>query len=264
MFNSLFKIGPGEFFVARGVRVQGYMGIEGDGRHQVILEIPNPITIIEPIRFTYPSRHLDTTWLNMMSIHSEGCKVNVTNMSLHTTNCSGYTCDLQHLFTPDGQARNRCVCRSMQRTSTLAVAVDLNIELPAPGGEIIRVMRFASRQFTNNYIVREELSPGTKLSRLDPHIESLWTSVSNVLNEINDKGGFSVSLWCKRGLIVDRSVVEEGAGFGRQQERVLIPAGDINYNLVSVLPTSPDEIDHNRIYGMKFDTSSLFLGESGS
>jgi hypothetical protein len=246
-------------FYWQGVQVVAIMGSENDGRNQPILRSQYPIRMIHQVSHANPSPSIDNSVLNMHSRVFVGCKVEINDIEVHRTNCSGSGCDQQGLLRPNGTVETSCCCQLMHQFSVLGIACNYQITLPS--GDLIEVHNHMSRLITNVLMLTEPIRAGTTLLRVQNKIAGVYGCYSNVLQHINDNGGFIVTLWMKRGRSLDRSVPADTAnGYGRQ-ERQYVVSDTVHYHIVSLVPTNPASARWDEIYGMKYDSSKFDLDE---
>ena len=85
-------------------------------------------------------------------------------------------------------------------------------------------------------------------------------SITNVVELINDNGGWTVTGWYKRGLITDKSLLEVPPSNVVSTEVV---SGQINYHIVQLLPSNEDFMDEDtdlfkELQLKKYDTSQMY------
>jgi hypothetical protein len=77
---------------------------------------------------------------------------------------------------------------------------------------------YMSIWFLNNYIFRNRLPPHVRASHFSQDIEdNILLSAWQVLSYINDRGGFRVIGWAKRGMIRDQGAGAQQDNQGQQR-----------------------------------------------
>lgn len=233
------------------------MGSESDGRNQQIISSTFPARWILPVRPSFVPSTIDNTQRNMYAVTFEGCTIAVSDMNVIQTNCSGSGCDQQGLVKPDGTTINKCSCSQMHSFSNVGIACNLNITIPS--GDTITVSNHMSRTAVNVYMVTDPIRSGTTQRRVQNSIGDIYKAFTRVLSFINERGGFSTTLWMKRGRVIDRSIpVDNTIGYGRQPPAYVV-SSDLVYHLVQFVPTTPVMAEWEKVYDLKFNTALLDL-----
>ena len=86
------------------------------------------------------------------------------------------------------------------------------------------------------------------------------TAITNVVNLVNENGGWTVTGWYKRGLITDKSLLEVPPSNVVSTE---VASGQINYHIVQLLPSNEDFMVegtdlYNELQLKKYDTSQMY------
>jgi hypothetical protein len=251
--------GPGAMFLLQGPNVVGDMGSESDGRNQPIISSTYPARWIRNVNSPHTTTSIDNTQRNMHAVTFHRCKITVHDMNVIQTNCSGSGCDLQGLVKPDGTTISTCCCNQMHSLTNLGLAINVHIVIPS--GDTIAVTNHMSRTAMNVYMLTDPIRSGTTQRRVQSQIHHIYNSFSRVLEEVNDNGGFSATLWMKRGRSIDRSIqVDNTNGYNRQPPAYNV-SSDLVYHLVQFVPTTPTLVDWKEVYDMKFDTGRFDLAE---
>ena len=77
--------------------------------------------------------------------------------------------------------------------------------------------------------------------------DEVGSAIDNVVEAINDNGGFTVVGWYKRGKIEDQSNESN-------EDRDKVEAGEISFHVISVQPTS---CERDVYQGLKFNVNVL-------
>ena len=89
--------------------------------------------------------------------------------------------------------------------------------------------------------------------------------MNNCIHFINERGGFRVIGWYKRGVINDRGLVDgsRNTNTNNRSEVVQTDNGEIHFNIVHITPTNsefhdPSSVLYEQMEEMKFDVSQLY------
>ncbi len=246
-------------FLLQGPNVVGDMGSESDGRNQSIISSAFSARWIRNVNSPHTRMSIDNTQRNMHAVTFHGCTITAHDMNVIQTNCSGSGCDLQGLVKPDGTTVSTCCCSQMHSLTNLGLAINLKIVIPSR--DTITVTNHMSRSAMNAFMLTDPIRSGTTQRRVQQQIRNIYASFSRVLAKINSNGGFTATLWMKRGRSIDRSIqVDNTNGYNRQPPAYVV-SSDLVYHLVQFVPTSPTMLDWKEIYDMKFDTGRFDLAE---
>ena len=175
-------------------------------------------------------------------------KVTLLSCSAETTQCAGSMCDKQDLFR-NGRMESRCACMTNnQRMAPTTIVLQLKLQMN-DGGEEMTINNFTSSWFVNNYVLKNRLAPHIRASHFSNDIEDEITiSTRRVFKYINDRGGFRIIGWAKRGMIRDQGagVQEEIRGYGQQLNQAnnnnMVENGEVRYHVVRFDPSVPENI----------------------
>ena len=137
--------------------------------------------------------------------------VRLLSCSAETTQCAGSMCDKQDLYR-NGRMEARCSCISnVQRMCPTTIVMQLQLQING-GREEMLINNFTSTWFVNNYVFMDRLAAHVRASNFSQDIEdNILDSTRWVFQYINERGGFCIIGWAKRGMIRDQ-------GAGVQQE----------------------------------------------
>ena len=135
----------------------------------------------------------------------------------------GSMCDKQNVYKPDGTMSRACSCMfNTQRTCATTIVMDLGLQTTTHD-DIIELTNFTSTWFVNNYIFTEKLVAHVRASHftVDDIEDEVLLSTRQVLRYINERGGFRVIVWAKRGMIRDQGAAGQQdnhvqRGYGQQ------------------------------------------------
>ena len=163
--------------------------------------------------------------------------------------CSGLFCDRQRVQ-EISRTRRGCGCYSMQtRLSNIAMTHTIDVKTEY-GENLFQMEDFSSLQFTRLFLAPNGMFPPTTRINSFEHIRTMSEiedSFDNVVDFINENGGFTIIGWYKRGEIND-----QGGNQNENEERV--EAGEIGFHIVYIRPTNKDIAIND---DMKFNVNSL-------
>ena len=182
-----------------------------------------------------------------------GVKLSNLATNFESTGCSGLFCDRQR---PQEILRSGkgCGCYSMQtRNSNIAIVHTLAVN--EDGVRLFVTKGFSSLQFSLLYLSNHlptisRLSEYTNFSATD----DIDDCADQVIEYINDNGGFTIIGWNKRGEIDDQIFKDDNSSNNNNNERV--EAGEMGYHIVSIRPL----LTNINFDGLKYDVSNLNQG----
>ena len=94
----------------------------------------------------------------------------------------------------------------------------------------------------------------------DPDIEDeLLSCTRNVMRYINDRGGFRIIGWAKRGMIQDQGAVaqqdqgQQRYGQPTNQGNNMVENADVRLHIVRIDPTNPENIVMEELNALKYN-----------
>ena len=206
------------------------------------ISIINEIQSHKSLSFVFNNRHLSINQSYVVS-----------------TSCGGNHCDKQRIN--DWNGIKGCGCFSMsQNTSNLAVIHSIRFAGTEANPQIGQ-SEFSSTKFSLCYLSNR--FPSMVQRSALQHTDAFWDMddcIQNVVDFVNDNGGWTIVGWYKRGSIKDKSLIEATTNNGANDETV--SAGQLNFHIVEVLPTNNRILDPNHHLGanlnrLKYDVSNL-------
>lgn len=128
---------------------------------------------------------------------------------------------------------------------------------------------FSSLQFSDLYL--KEFMPGqVVLSQLQCTQQwvLLRTAALDCIGFINENGGFTIIGWYKKGIINDKSLIDEDSGQNNKTD-VQTESGELSYHITCIVPTNRDFLDvttelGRQLHEKKFNVKSLLTNEEDS
>lgn len=175
--------------------------------------------------------------------------VELQSMDVNTTKCSGHFCDRQRAI-EIGRNNRACGCYSMPDRQANLVLVH-HVTLSKDSEVIVTMKDFSSLQFSKMYM-KTPFSSTTRFNNLDftPAYFSLQKAADDVVEYINDNGGFTVIGWYKRGEINDVS---------NEESQNDVESSDIGYHIVHMYLTNREVAKRTDLEAMKFDISGIVV-----
>jgi len=199
-----------------------------------------------------------------MAFVQNGIAIAVQKTEPVTTTCSGLFCDKQRVY--DWVDARGCGCYHMiQQRSNLAI--NHSIRVYTSPATTISMTNFSSTAFSRLYL-SSNIPATTQISALR-HTDAFFNlldCIEEVVDFINEHGGFTVVGWYRRGVINDRTLVANNATNGNfnsnNNEDVQVDNGEINYHVISLRPTNrailnPVSLLGAALKGIKFDVSTI-------
>jgi hypothetical protein len=127
-------------------------------------------------------------------------RVRVICLAVAATSCAGSMCNKQNLYRNE-RMENKCSCISnTQRMCSATFVMDLGLQME--NGDLMILNNFTSTWFNNNNILTERLATHVRaLHFTDDMVDDILEGTMNVMAYINDRGGFRIIGWAKRGMI---------------------------------------------------------------
>ena len=172
------------------------------------------------------------------------CTVDIASSVPEETRCSGLLCDKQGIH--EITARNQgCGCYYMlSRRSNLVIDHSLNIRNIRSNAVQWNcyIENFSSNKFSMLY----QSSPFPSSLRADALqlTDEYWNlveAIDNVVELINDNGGFTIVGWYKRGLINDQSIIADNSNTNRGSNDNTdnqVDNGSISYHVCQMRATN--------------------------
>jgi hypothetical protein len=140
--------------------------------------------------------------------------VRLLSYSAKTMQCTGSMCNKQDLYR-NGRMESRCSCiSSVLRMCPTTIVMQLQHQMNG-GREKMLINNFTSTWFVKNYVFTDRLAAHIRASHFSQDIEdNILDSTRRVFQYINERGGFCIIVWAKRGMIRDQGagVQEENQG----------------------------------------------------
>lgn len=158
------------------------------------------------------------------------------------TMCGGKMCDKQGLY-KEGRASIKCPCIGMVSRSN-SMAFVMHLELTMSNGSVKSVRDFSSEWWMTTFIFQGGIPQGYTIDSSDyESFDQLIETVTEVLNTVNENGGWDALGWAKWGYITDRAVEDSGAPYNQPAETTKVKAPEVALHVVSLLPSEPHTIN---------------------
>lgn len=194
-----------------------------------------------PVRESIPGNESKAFVLN-------DCQLRVCSSMPEDTRCSGLFCDKQRIH--EIMDRNQgCGCYSMlSRRSNMVIDHSLEIHHQVGMGDTWScfIEKFSSNKFSFLYLSGS--FPSSLRAESLQMTEEYWnmcSAIENIVEHVNQNGGWTVMGWYKKGMITDQSMISEDNSNYRQnnrngsnQEETQVESGVINYHICQLRPTN--------------------------
>lgn len=178
--------------------------------------------------------------------------------------CGGGLCGgMRDLMSNGSRAtKARCGCAEINSTNTVPICrLDLQIEvIDSPSGNSISftVTDFVSRKMTDEIFFSEAPASGTKALQLINFRMDLGDCIEEILDYVNNLGGWIALGWNKKGMVVDHGApVQQGTYGAQNAPPPMIPSGNDQYHIVSLEPADPTQIDYAHMRSLAFNPNTL-------
>ena len=191
-----------------------------------------------------------------------------------STTCNGLMCDKSCIS--EWNNTKGCGCVGMSpNVSNLALVhsiwissvADMNMAANERIQRRISHTNFSSTKFSLCYLTNR-IPPTVRKSSLSQANRLYWEleeCIEEVVDFVNDNGGWTVVGWYKRGAIKDRSLIESSSSSNNTtngSEDATVGSGKLSFHIVELTPTNQALLDRNTNLGTglaerKFDVSRL-------
>ena len=181
-------------------------------------------------------------------------QIKLADMLVKDTNCVGRYCDKNRIYR-DGNILRKCACyQSVCRTGK--VVVILGMEMTLDNGSEIHIQDYCSHWFAETYLFRTPLHQGYRETHFQNDSgDDFYDCAEEVIDYISNNGGWRIIGWAKKGMVEDTNAQQQQNGFN--QERPMIRAGNLKYNIARIEPMRPEHLDMAVLNGMMFDPIPL-------
>ena len=234
---NIFIAAPGkQFVIVNPSTVKTFMGENGA---IPLLNTAQPIhsvkTDVLPVQ-RYPIEAQG----NMHAFKLRGVKIQLNNLQVGSVSCGGNMCDALMMH-ENGIAQDKCACYTIcEREAKICLVFDLKILYKRKDGgrSHFMVSNHTSKQFTRLFMVGFKIPVGVipdNITSNEAAREALQMSVLDILELGNNSGGWNISGWTKRGLIVDAGAgAEPSTSSYKPSSRQVVEAGKLGYHITSI------------------------------
>jgi len=172
--------------------------------------------------------------------------VEVKSTAVHEYRCSGYLCDRQRVI-ENGRGQKTCGCYSMNNRMSNVVLVH-TVKVYGNNGTELFMNNFSSFRFMSMYLSKD-FSSSVKFNHLNTSAAyyDLQECIDEVVDYINENGGFTVVGWYKCGEIHDMS---------NEVVSTDVESSDIGFHIVSISPTNAKAVHDVGCIEKKFNYST--------
>ena len=201
------------------------------------------------------------------------CIIHSLSISAEESGCAGLFCDKQSVL--EVRKYNQGCCCYLYDSRRTNVIIDHNLEIRNWSFEEekgkIKIENFSSVQFSLLYqtTVFSSQIRQSALELTDSYFE-LEDCIDNVLDFINDNGGFTIIGWYKHGNISDQTILHQKNNNDTTKQNnnndisssEQIDNSTITYHPCVIKPTNPDILKQNsalclELRTLKFDSNTL-------
>lgn len=233
----------------------------GKGNNMPIMDISGAVRVVKKGSVPMKTVPIIPQSMKQHGFHYESVKIRCLNWHPMNTNCGGLMCDALEMYS-DGKAVEKCGCATAcRRASSLVVLLQMTLELQ--DGTKLTVSNFTSKSFTLLFL-KNGIPNGISESMVksNPRKKNKWLArMTNAINFINNKHGFNVTGWVRRGMVEDQSAAGAAAGSGAGKS--FIASSDLKIHVTKIsINKGPDgkEPDYSRYL---FDLASVSIVDGG-
>ena len=193
--------------------------------------------------------------------------LHLNQTSVTVTTCNGLMCDKGNIN--EWNNIKGCGCVGMNPNITnLALVHSIWIEDQTNVIEGIRRKvthsEFSSTKFSRSYLTGR-IPPTVRKNTLNQTSDLFWQleeCITNVVEYVNENGGWTVVGWYKRGSMKDRSLIEVANNNNANEEDTTVASGKLNMHIIELLPTNnllmnPTTDLGRNLNALKFDVGNL-------
>ena len=253
------------------IRVMNPMPIESimpDGIPSLVTRFPGVVLRQASIISQVPIND-SLTGNNSLAFALNNCQIQILSSTPEETGCAGRFCDKQRIH-EIAQYRQGCACYvwSDRRNN---MVIDHSMQINHNGSAwSVYISKFSSLRFSSLYQTSVfSTAIRRDMLELSKQYYELEDKIDDVVELINNNGGFTVVGWYKRGIINDRAVLtainNNDNGYKQNNSNnpdVQVDSGKLNYHPCFIQPTNRrffNEHDElcQQLMELKFDVSTL-------
>ena len=236
------NVAPGSLFVIENPpRITKF--IADNSMPIMLLHAPvKAVTLVDgvtiPPRVPVPSSDLQHAFFLV------GAKVTLWNCHAEKVKgCGGLLCDAT------GGNPPKCPCMSTtDRETTLLFRMELHISQTDEGTKFNEFTSrdVTSKRFTKSLLKNLYIPHGfnvTSLTNDRREFTKLIACIENVLAWNNNRGGYNITGWLRKGRQLDPGAVQPTSHY---EPKIYIPSGDISYHITSITPKCPANTENHR------------------
>jgi len=263
----VFSLGPGgAFAIEMPPNIEQFMS----GSQVPLLFTPDSIIAIVTKGLTMPERRIDHRSSAQHAFCYSNVQLNMYGLAVQVLNCCGLLCDAYGMYENAKFARS-CGCFTLNKYHANLVAILEFVMKKFDGGKEVvnvHVTNVTSKKFTRLLLRDGRMPVGLTAGSFnsDRRVKVRFRQASEAAIEFvnqggatkaEDKRGWTVMGWVRRGKVADRGV--DAPTIAGQAQKTLADSSDLIYHITSIVPTSDDvahELAANN-YGLLFDAQEL-------
>ena len=196
-----------------------------------------------------------------LSFCLNNCILNLNKTLVASTTCSGLMCDKSSISEWNNIKGCGCVGMnpnisnlSLVHSIWINAVENMNMAEHETVQRHIKHSDFSSTKFSLFYL-SSRIPPTVRKSSLSHAPDLFWNlefAIEEVVDFINENGGWTVVGWYKRGSIKDRSLIESTGSSNsasNANEDTTVGSGNLNFHVVELLPTNQALLDKNTYLG---------------
>eukprot|EP00978_Attheya_sp_CCMP212_P041813 scaffold244588_cov43-Attheya_sp.AAC.2 len=175
-----------------------------------------------------------------------GATIKLQGLVLKDSICGGILCDRQL----EPEAKHKCVCFNSDHRSTLVVSTDVIIYPNDEDKEPIHIEKFRSLRLTNLLL---KVPDSAQVDDFKGYRKQIRKKANEIVDYVNNNGGFTITLWSKRGEIFDMAFADEPG----MRKKTAIASEKLTYHISYLYPTHVNPDKETKKYRFKLTGSSM-------
>ena len=173
----------------------------------------------------------------------------ILNVSVEDTKCNGFFCDRQRIRDVN---RSKKGCGCFTTTSRLSNTV-INFDMQIKASSTFEQMEFTSHRFSNLFLT-EPFPDGVSWREFgyNENLDALMLSVESIIHYVNQRGGWLVTGWSKRGEVNDVTLVETTAEGNKK-----VASSESRNHVTSIEIADPSKIEKVQFDQKRFNVKNV-------
>lgn len=249
------RVGPGNFFVIENPSpIERWMA---DGELPILgtLSSAIPVTITKQL----PTKPIFEASTRQHAFHLIGAKILLLGFETVDVPCAGNLCSAREMYKNQVLSQG-CGCYQIARGDE-NICGFYQFKIVDRKGFEMWISNFTCKDFVASQTMEGRFSMGVTAAKLNAERRTrteFRKSVNNQFDYVNERGGFDVWGWVRRGWVKDVSTVDQQPS---REPAKLVEAGDVVYHVSYIKPILK-ESEVQGLEQLKFDVSQFMDKEA--